>query len=185
MEADRHRWNAKYRSQTYATKASDIVKRFYRLAPQGAALDIAAGNGRNSLFLARRGFAVDAVDIADAAAEGLNGRHPAVRCIRDDLDAYMIPPGRYSLIVNVRYLNRRLFPYIIEGLTPGGILIFESFLQRPEGIGDGPSCPDHLLRENELLRAFLPLHIVFYQEAQKTVPKGDLMVASLVGRRKG
>ena len=35
----------------------------------GRALDIAAGRGRNSLFLAELGFEVDAVDVSDVAVE--------------------------------------------------------------------------------------------------------------------
>lgn len=185
MEADRERWNAKYRCHAYSRQAAAIVKRFYHLAPPGTALDIAAGNGRNSLFLARRGFAVDAVDIADAALERFCGRHPRLRCLREDLDTYTIAPGRYSLIVNIRFLNRRLFPYIIEGLAPGGVLIFESFIERPEGPVAGPRNPDYLLRENELLHAFLSLHLLFYQEAKQAVTGGAFLAASLVGRKKG
>ena len=65
MQNDRKRWNEKYLSETYSVDPSPIVKKFYKMAPGGIALDIAAGTGRNAIFLAEKGFQVDAVDISD------------------------------------------------------------------------------------------------------------------------
>jgi hypothetical protein len=91
------------------------------------------------------------------------------------LDIWDIPAARYDLILNIRFLNRRLFPSIMEGLAENGVLIFESYLVGglPKGT-KGPVCRDYLLRQNELLRAFLPLTIVYYREAigRRTIAKG-------------
>jgi 2-polyprenyl-3-methyl-5-hydroxy-6-metoxy-1,4-benzoquinol methylase len=65
MLRDRLKWNEKYQSQSYPDEPAAIVKQYVELAGGKNALDIAAGNGRNALFLARQGFVVDAVDIAD------------------------------------------------------------------------------------------------------------------------
>jgi 2-polyprenyl-3-methyl-5-hydroxy-6-metoxy-1,4-benzoquinol methylase len=65
MRQDRIKWNEKYRKQYHPTDVTGVVKRFYHLAPGKKALDIAAGNGRNAVFLSRNGFSVDAVDISE------------------------------------------------------------------------------------------------------------------------
>lgn len=185
MQKDRIKWNKKYLSKKNRMPGpAEIVQKFYPLAPLGNALDIAAGTGKNALFLAEKGFTVDAVDISDVALGGLSGRHPNIRPICADLDTFDIPVRRYSLILNIRFLSRRLFPYIREGLIPGGVLIFETYL---EGSGEDycrSSCRDYLLRDNELLHSFLSLKIRFYQETKIIEHKKDFChIASLVATR--
>jgi len=185
MKEDRIRWNEKYlnKETLYPAAPAKIVEQFYRLAPEGKALDIAAGTGKNALFLAEQGFSVDAVDISDAALRMFASRHPNITPVCADLDHFDIPRERYSLIINLRFLNRRLFPYIREGLVPGGILIFESYL---EGVGEDycrPSCRDYLLRDNELLHSFLSLKILFYQETKIAEQKEFCHIASLVAMK--
>jgi len=181
MQQDRLKWNEKYRSQAYTEEPAAIVKKYVKLAGGRNALDIAAGNGCNALFLARQGFVVDAVDISDAGLAQFAGKHPGIHPICADLDVFDIPPNRYDLIVNIKYLNRRLFPYIAEGLTKGGVLIFETFLASPDATKERAICREYLLQENELLRAFLSLKIVLYQEAEETDPGEAAYMASLVG----
>ena len=184
MRSGRVKWNQKYETEQLSDGPSSIVKQFYRLAEGKKALDIASGNGRNALFLANQGFAVDAVDISDAGLNLFAGKHENVRPICADLDNFDIAPEQYDLILNIKYLDRRLFPYIREGLKRGGVLIFQTFLDSPDGNTEQPHCRDYLLRENELLRCFLGLTIRYYEES----PADDLeepgWVASLVAVKK-
>lgn len=138
------------------SEPSSILKAFVALAHPGRALDIACGNGRNSLFLAQKGFIVDAVDISTVAVKHLLGRDPNITVICQDLDDWGIPQHRYDLIVNVRFLDRRLFNMIQDGLRPGGVLIFESFM--------GGNKNAYCLEQNELLRTFASFHIIHYSE---------------------
>jgi tellurite methyltransferase len=183
MLQDRFKWNEKYQAASYPTEPAAILKNYILLARGQKALDIAAGNGRNSLFLAKRGFTVDAVDISDAGLRLFAGKHPNIHPICADLDHFDIPANRYDLIINLKFLNRRLFPYIREGLTAGGILIFQTFLDRPAEKKDQPACRDYLLRENELLHAFLSLRILFYNEAEKRDNGEISALASLVAMK--
>ncbi|MGD8258338.1 MAG: class I SAM-dependent methyltransferase, partial [Desulfobacterales bacterium] len=121
MRQDRIKWNEKYRKEHHPTEVAGVVKRFYYLAPGKKALDIAAGNGRNAVFLARKGFSVDAVDISEVGLAEFADKFPDINTICADLDQFDIATARYDLIVNVKFLNRRLFPYIQEGLKPGGV----------------------------------------------------------------
>jgi SAM-dependent methyltransferase len=181
MRQDRLKWNEKYQNQNYPDEPAAIVRQYFNLAAGKNALDIAAGNGRNALFLARQGFGVDAVDIADTGLSQFAGKHPAIHPICADLDDFEIPANRYDLMINIKYLNRRLFPYICEGLTPGGVLIFETFLDSQHPAGGRPVCRDYLLRENELLHAFLSLRILYYKEAKDEKDAEAAWLASLVG----
>jgi SAM-dependent methyltransferase len=183
MRRDRIKWNEKYRQQDYPTEPSGIVKEFFSMAPGRAALDIAAGSGRNALFLAEQGFGVDAVDIAEEGLALFAGRHASIRPICADLDTFDIPTGRYDLILNILYLNRRLFPQIREGLKAGGLLIFETLLETPERAGNGEHCRDYFLRPNELLHSFLSLRVLHYREERATSQAEGRRLASMVAVR--
>jgi tellurite methyltransferase len=182
LHSDRIKWNRKYRSRRAALRArpSEIVCTSYHLAPHGCALDIAAGNGRNALFLAQKGFTVEALDISEAGLKMAAGRDPKVRAACVDLDVYDIVPRRYSLVLNIRYLNRRLFPQIFEALIGGGVLVFETYLKHPNFVPQRPHRDDHLLRINELLLGFLKLEVVYYSETTVAAFGEPYPMASLV-----
>jgi SAM-dependent methyltransferase len=179
LKQDQERWNEKYAAGDFPQKPSEIVQRFYRRAPMGRALDIAAGSGRNTLFLAEQGFKVEALDISDKGLAGLD-KHSNVVPICVDLDVFDIPMKRYSLILNIRFLHRRLFPQIIEGLTDGGLLIFETYLVWKDKAPESAHRRDFMLRPNELLHSFLPLRIFHYQETVPGDSDEDRPIASLV-----
>lgn len=180
MDQDRHRWNDKYQTDNHPTNPSRIVEAHFTLARKGKALDIATGTGRNALFLADHGFEVDAVDISHVGLARFPRRHPGVNLICSDLDTFEIPENHYDLILNIRFLNRRLMPYIQDGLVNGGLLIFETYVEDKGHLANQPSCRDYLLRNNELLHAFLPLHIIYYQERLFKNKKADEPIASLI-----
>jgi tellurite methyltransferase len=156
VDRDREKWNSRYTENLGSYEPSLVLKEYLGLAPCGNALDIACGNGRNSIFLAKHGFSVDAVDISSVATSHLRNCDPNINVICQDLDSWIIPRDRYELIINIRFLDRRLFPMMKDGLKCGGVLIFESFLDEKR--------QDYTLEKNELLRVFQPFHIVYYQE---------------------
>jgi SAM-dependent methyltransferase len=180
-EKDREKWNSRYLEKDQVSPPCPLVRRFCRLSGPGRALDLAAGSGGNALFLAGKGFQVEAVDVSDVAVKRLSALHPRITAQCRDLDIWDIPRGRYDLILNIRFLNRRLFPSIIEGLTDKGVLIFKSYLMggAPKGT-KGPVCRDYLLRPNELLHAFLPLSIIYYREEIRRSATDKGRSASLV-----
>jgi SAM-dependent methyltransferase len=83
----------------------------------GKALDLAAGSGRHSLWLAERGWNVTAVDIV---VENV----PGVQYIRADLEyhEYRIAPGAWDLIVCWLYRQPDLLAEIARGVRTGGIV---------------------------------------------------------------
>jgi len=179
--SDRQRWNRKYRQMdTAGESVAPIVAAHYPLAPPGRALDIAAGAGQNARFLAEKGFTVTAVDISDVALAPLAGIHPRLHPVCLDLDQWTPPKNRFQLVIDLRYLNRRLFTPIHESLAKGGVLIFETFIDPPPGRDVASHCKDYLLKENELRHTFSSMDIVLYEEAVRECPQGIGKMASLV-----
>lgn len=176
-DKDRKKWDSRYLKALGGTDPSPILSKYWPLASCGNALDIACGNGRNSIFLAAKGFVVDAVDISTVATNHLSGKNPNINAICADLDTWDIPWNRYDLIANIRFLDRRLFPQIREGLKIGGVLIFESFM-------DGEK-DNYCLKQNELLRAFMSFRIVYYEEKNADLSEKFNQTASLVAIKTG
>ena len=146
------------------------------------ALDIACGTGRNTHFLAEKGFIVDAVDLSDYALGEIKNL-ATINKIEKDLDTYNLAVNKYDLIVNINYLNRRFYPQIKEALNSGGILIFETFIVA-HGDFRNPANPEFLLRKNELLHTFIGLDTIYYEERNEINLRGEkIRVASLVARK--
>jgi SAM-dependent methyltransferase len=185
MQQDRIEWNRRYRQETFSAEPAAIVRAHAHRAPVGRALDVACGNGRNACYLARLGFSVDAVDIAAEGLKRFACTPVGIQRICADLDHFDVPQGRYGLIINVRYLNRRRLTDLQDGLAPGGVLIFENYLNVPVRTPSGRHRADHLLEPGELRRAFRALNIIDYREHPGLQPKAPPMKASLVASRPG
>lgn len=135
--------------------------------PGGCCLDIAAGRGGNALFMARRGYRVDAVDwnverlmVAQSAAVRQGVR---LNLIAADMTAYRLGLERYDVVLCFRYLERGIFPAMARALKPGGALVFETFTRAYRKIRPDFPLP-YCLEPGELLRAFPGLHVALYRE---------------------
>ncbi|MBI3031662.1 MAG: methyltransferase domain-containing protein [Candidatus Rokubacteria bacterium] len=149
------------------------------LPPSGRALDLATGAGRNAVWLALRGLEVTAVDrLPDALerAERLAQRlgESLMTRVADLRRPEERPGGSWDLVCVFRYLNRDLFPWIRAAVSPGGIIVFETFVGEPPG-AEGPKRPANRLHPGELKAAFDGFEILRAREAE------DL--ASIVARR--
>lgn len=182
MLEDQERWNIRHVEKPMPQHVTKTVEKYIKKATVGDALDIACGTGRNTHFLAEQGFRVDAVDFSDYA----------LGCIKDDvnitkhevdLDLYNIEK-RYDLIININYLNRRLLPQIKEALKEGGLIIFETFIIAHNTPEQGSMNPNYLLETNELLKSFIDLDIIYYEEKDIVNLRGeDARLASLVAKK--
>jgi SAM-dependent methyltransferase len=191
--SERLLWNQKYRKGSHASLAPDpFLLRAYEefvtpLHPEpGIALDVAGGNGRHALWLAKREWRATAIDVSEVAAEQLKQiavrRNLKIQSVVADLSS---PAGRkifarkqFDLILVFFYLERTLFPALIKALRPGGLLIYKTYTVDQLRFRGGPRHPLHLLKHNELLRAFRSLRVLHYRETVQE--KG---VAEFVGLR--
>ncbi|MDY5615822.1 MAG: methyltransferase domain-containing protein [Helicobacter sp.] len=164
MIRDKEKWDLRHQNNPIPNSPLELLSQYITQAQKGRALDIACGMGRNSRFMRDNGFVVDSIDISTYAISSLKDE-VNINPICVDLDTFSIPKNHYDLICNSFFLERRLFPSILEGLKKNGILIFETFARSDnESHNAFASDSSHLLRKNELLRAFLDLEILFYEE---------------------
>jgi SAM-dependent methyltransferase len=183
---DRERWNERYREHTAAEPgpANPVLERVIDSLPPGSALDIAAGTGRNAIFLARRGWKVTAVDFSDVAVE--RGRRFTeqeglpVTWVAQDLSSYFPRREAFDLVC-LCYLHmpweelRTLFERAAAALTAGGrfLAVGHDIRNLEEGVG-GPPYPEILYTPQRLSAALEPyLHITYARSEVHSVDHGD------------
>jgi tellurite methyltransferase len=191
-EADRQRWNARYRGEEYDFTPAEWLR---ELEPElrehwaGArALDLACGGGRNALYLAELGYTVDAWDVSDVGLDLLRGelarRAAAGQSLRVmprrvNLETASLPAGSYDLILDAHYLERSLFPKMKRALRPGGLVIVHTFLSVPGGaITERLRNPAYALQPGELVSAFGDLEIL------QLIEDANTETAHLLARRR-
>ncbi len=142
------------------------------IAPGGAVLDLACGQGRHARYLAGLGYQVEALD-RDCSSLNALATVAGVRIRCFDLEASPWPytAGQFDGIVVGNYLHRPLASALIGALRPGGIFIYETFAEGNEKLGR-PSNPEFLLHPGELLQwVDGRLQVVAFEQGQVRRPK--------------
>jgi dihydroneopterin aldolase len=178
------------------TPARFLTQQLNRL-PKGKALDVAAGSGRNALYLASHGFLVDAMDrdeqaMAQLAATAKQRNLPNLHVRSVDLERSTderpeFPKQEYDVIVVFFYLHRALFPSLIESLKPNGVLIYETFTIDNYLRHRHPRRWEFCLAQNELLRLTSNLRVLSYDEGEHdgSHGPGSVFTAQLVAQQAG
>jgi tellurite methyltransferase len=172
------------REFAFGKEPSPTLRTFLRMSRLrgGRALDVGCGDGRNSIFLARKGYAVDAFDLSKVAVSKLqkasSGLGLSIRCTVQDARAFHFPTSCYDLIVASTILDHigesELRP-VVEGLKqslkPNGYVCVTVFNTSDPGnaINSDRSSEfsymvKHYFRPNELLTLFLDFLILYYWE---------------------
>lgn len=163
-------------------------------------LDLGAGEGRNAVFLARRGCEVTALDFATAgleratawaAREGLSLDVEAA-----DLTDWAAPEAAYDGVVCtfVHLLASErpaMWAAIERTLRPGGVLLGEWFAPRNLRLGGpGPTALDRLVSANEVRASLRGGRLVVCREVERVLDEGPFLqgraaTAQIVFEREG
>ena len=143
---EKRRWEATGERGSYSPGEgpASVVRDSLSDLPDGRALDVATGYGRNAIFLAEHGWTVDAVDISramlDPARDRAADRSVQVNWILADVDSYCFPVAAYD-VVTISYFDARdRLDAIQDALAPGGVLCYEHHLVTEDAEGDGPGA---------------------------------------------
>ncbi|MBV9094350.1 MAG: class I SAM-dependent methyltransferase [Streptosporangiaceae bacterium] len=183
---DRQQWDERYSGAEFewTTQPNQFVAAELAGLRPGRGLDLAAGEGRNAVWLAERGWQVTAVDFSRvglekasklAAARGL--AEGQVDWVVADLAGYQPEPGAFDLAL-IAYLHvgaalrATVLARAAAALAPGAplLLVGHDLANLTYGVG-GPQDPA-VLYTPEMIRAELPgLRIVRAERVHRTVPR--------------
>jgi SAM-dependent methyltransferase len=166
---DHHDWDARYAAGRVFTTEPDeaLVELAGDLVP-GSAVDLGAGEGRNSLWLARRGWRVTAVDLSQVGLGRLRAQaaagHLAVQTVAAEMAEFLARGGRYGLVVLANIHppagdRARLLGAAAAAVAPGGYLFVTG--HHLDSLGRaGPPDPARLYTEDRLAGAFPSLQVL-------------------------
>jgi 2-polyprenyl-3-methyl-5-hydroxy-6-metoxy-1,4-benzoquinol methylase len=182
-QIDKQRWDKKHSKNMMPQEPIKHIQEYAHLATGKQALDIACGNGRHSKYLASLGFEVDALDISSVAIKQLQ-YIANIHAKEVDFDRYVLEKEKYDLIVVTYFLERKLFPQMIEALKPNGLIIMETFLHHEKNERT-PSNPAFRLNKDELKDYFSKscdlIHLIEYWD--KDYQGFNTMKTAMVARK--
>lgn len=180
-------WNRRYAGDDFLFGTAPnawLREQVSHLPPGGRVLCVADGEGRNSVWLARQGFRVEAFDIASRAvekAEAFARREGAsVRYAVADVDGYDWPEAALDGVVAIfvqfadPQTRTRLFERMVRSLRPGGVLILQGYTPRQlDYRTGGPPLLSHLYTRELLETAFASLSLIELREYEAEVEEGQ------------
>jgi SAM-dependent methyltransferase len=180
-------WNGRFAGDEYlfGTEPNAWLKEHAGAWPPGGrVLCVADGEGRNSVWLARQGFVVDAFDIAEAgvakARRLAQQQGVAVNYAVADCDRYAWPLGACDGVaaIFIQFADpaqrERLFAHMAASLKPGGTLVLQGYTPKQlEYRTGGPPYASHLYTPAMLREAFAELQIALLREYEADVAEGS------------
>jgi 2-polyprenyl-3-methyl-5-hydroxy-6-metoxy-1,4-benzoquinol methylase len=142
LERERIRWNKSLTHDTaykFNKNPNSLLVETVKGMKPGKALDIGMGQGRNSIFLAKNGWNVTGVDIADeaiaVAKKTAMENKLSINAVLSPMETFDFGNNQWDLVVHVYEgcLEGSYFNNVVKGLKPGGTLVFE-FFHREAGI---------------------------------------------------
>lgn len=196
-------WDARYGAAdfAYGTAPNDFIAAQAGALPAGGpVLCLAAGEGRNAVFLAERGHAITGMDLSAVGLEKAQRlaaeRGVAITTAVANLAEYDLGHGQWAGIVSVfchlpSPLRADVHRRVVEALAPGGVFLLEAYspAQLKHGTGGPPMLP--MLYPLEAVQAELAgLEWVLAREVEREVHEGEhhkglSAVIQLVGRKPG
>ena len=201
FENPKERWTQRFQTDDYifGLEPNAYLRSQSRHLTPGRTLAIADGEGRNGVWLAEQGHAVDSFDFIEAAVHKARQlaaqRNVAIHAVCCDWAQFDWRPDTYDNVVGIFFQflapdeRQRVFAHIDRVLKPGGTLLLQGYglgqLQYNTG---GPGKREHLYDEALLLDAFpayAPLDLQTYeaeiQEGQ--AHRGRSALVGYVGRK--
>jgi SAM-dependent methyltransferase len=169
-------WNQRYEGSDLVWSAAPNiwVRQLTEDLPAGVALDIAAGEGRNALWLAGRGWQVTAADfstvalqrVRSLAQEKLGADAGRVVTLEVDVESWVPTERSYDLVLVV-YLQipeqqrRTILRTAAEAVAPGGtLLVVGHDLENLTSGHGGPQDPAVLYRPDDIVEDIEPARLV-------------------------
>jgi tellurite methyltransferase len=171
-------WNERFRDgdnsgsepDPFLVASVDLWDQLPNAPACSAAADLAAGAGRNAIYLAAAGFNTTAIDFAEAglalAQSRASDRGLSLHARQLDLEAPELNLGTncFDLITVFNFLHRPLFAALKNALKPGGLVVYKTYTVDQLPLPNGPRSPSYVLQHDELRCQFADYRVLRYEE---------------------
>jgi SAM-dependent methyltransferase len=186
-------WDERYgEKQQWSAGPNALIAELLADVPPGAAVDLAAGEGRHALWLAGRGWRVTAVDFSAVGLQRGQAQPgaDAVEWVTADVTQWSAAPSSLDLVL-IAYLHlptevmADLLVRSVGWLRPGGrfLLLGHDLDNIAHGVG-GPQEPDRLHSVERLAPVAALLDVDRLEQVTRETPDGTALDTLLWGRRK-
>ena len=194
------RWDERYAGRDYLwdVRPNQFVERHAQDLEPGSAIDLAAGEGRNAVWLARQGWTVTAIDFSqaglDKAARLARDSGVADRVVTVNADVLAWTPSEPVDLVVIAYLQltpaqvRSALTRAADWLRPGGrVLVVAHDRSNIEHGYGGPQDTHRCYDVDETVAAFEVLEIERAEVVERFVETADgprtALDTLVIGRR--
>ena len=185
--AELDRWNERYRSPDYIFGTGPnafLAANAPRLKRGHAALCVADGEGRNSVWLAEQGLEVTAFDFSPIGVEKAKklaaSRGVKVRYEVSSVYEWRWPTEAFDVVaaIFVQFadppMRRFMFERMARALRPGGLLLIEGYTPKQLKYGTGgPKQLDQLYTRELLLAEFAACEVLELREYEAELDEGS------------
>ena len=161
-------WDERFAGEEYMfgkQPAQALVRHCHLLHQNGTTLAVADGEGRNSVYLAKQGFDVTAMDSSKVGIAKAKKLSAAAKTY-DNVVAIFIqftPPDKWA----------QIFDGMKSALRPGGCLLLHGYTPKQVDYGTGgPSCASHLYTSDMLAQAFCDMDITCNEAYEAVLDEG-------------
>lgn len=194
-------WNNRFGKEeyVYGTQPNRFLAEELEKLQKGRILFIGEGEGRNSVFAAKLGWEVDAVDYSEEGRKkalklaGENGVSIDYRLA--DLNDFIPSEGNYDAVVSIyihlpEELRKRVHGRLISALKRGGTLILEAFdKEQLKYNSGGPKDESLLYSLEDVVEDFIELDFERFEKVITNLNEGaghegEGAVIRLVGKKK-
>ncbi len=178
-------WDERYATEhyIYGTQPNVFLEQNFTQLPRGKVLCLADGEGRNSVFLAKQGYKVTAVDASTVGIEKAKklaqDNNVDVKYIHADLARYPLGTEQWDGIVSIfchlpEKVRTELHAQVVQGLKNGGVLLLEAYTpeQLKHGTG-GPPTAELTMSADILKQELHGLQFSLLQELERDVVEGS------------
>jgi|SaaInl5LU_22_DNA_1037371.scaffolds.fasta_scaffold13109_3 SAM-dependent methyltransferase len=194
------KWDDRYNKDHYifGTDPNAFLAEFYQHIPKGDVLCLADGEGRNSVFLAKQGYQVTAVDASLVGIEKAKSlaqqNRVYVNFIHADLAEFDMGDSIWDGIVSIFChlpvsLRQKVHGGAVKGLRKEGVFLLEAYTPKQlEYATGGPPKAELLMTSETLTRELSGLNFNHLVELERDVQEGTdhaglASVVQLVGKK--
>ena len=193
-------WDQRFDSPEYlyGTEPNDFLKSNSKLIPTGKVLCIGEGEGRNSVFLAKQGYKVTAIDYSLTGlkkTEKLTKENQVeVELIHADITEYNLEQNTWQGIVSIfchidKVSREKVHKNCVNALAENGVFLLEGYSHNQlKYATGGPKNLDLLMNLKDISKELTGLEFLQSQEIERqllegTLHKGFGSVIQIIGRK--